>query len=414
MNLYEDLKWRGLIYQETDPSLKDQLNNGSLTFYIGTDPTADSLHVGHLMANLVAKRLENYGHKPILVIGGGTGLIGDPSFKADERKLLSIEESLINAAGIEKQVKHLMPTAQVVNNYEWLSSLNAIEFLRDLGKHFSINYMMAKDSVKSRIEKGISFTEFSYQIIQAWDFEHLYKTYHCTLQIGGQDQWGNITSGSELIRRIHGADVKVYGLTFPLVTKADGTKFGKTESGTLWLDPEKTSPYEFYQFWINTSDADVISRLKQFTFLSRQEIEDIEKTLVLEPEKRMAQITLAKEVVRMVHGEESLRRAMNVSEALFNGEIGKLDAKEIEMGFKNIPSTIIQEPMLLTDALMALALVSSKREAREMISNQAVTVNGEKVMDINFVLNKEDAIGEIYTVLRKGKKKYGVIKHQKK
>ena len=412
MTLYEDLKWRGLIYQETDESLRQKLNEEQLTFYIGTDPTADSLHVGHLMANLVAKRLELFGHKPILVIGGGTGLIGDPSFKADERKLLSIEESLRNAAGIEKQFKRLLPTATVVNNYEWLSSLNAIEFLRDLGKHFSINYMMAKDSVKSRIEKGISFTEFSYQIIQAWDFEHLYKHYNCTLQIGGQDQWGNITSGSELIRRIHGADKKVYGLTFPLVTKADGTKFGKTESGAIWLDPDKTSPYEFYQFWINTPDSEAITRLKQFTFLSKVEIESIEESLKNEPEKRLAQQRLAQEVVEMIHGKDALKKAINVSEALFSGEIKDLDVEEIEMGFKNLPSISTEEDLSLIDALLELSLVQSKREAREMIGNNAVTVNGDRISDTYFEIKKEMAFGQKYTILRKGKKKYGVIKHQ--
>jgi tyrosyl-tRNA synthetase len=412
MTLYEELKWRGLIYQETDDSLKEKLNNEELTFYIGTDPTADSLHVGHLMANLVAKRLENHGHKPILVIGGGTGLIGDPSFKADERKLLTIEESLKNAAGIEKQVKHLLPTATVVNNYDWLSSLNAIEFLRDLGKHFSINYMMAKDSVKSRIDKGISFTEFSYQIIQAWDFEHLYKNYNCTLQIGGQDQWGNITSGSELIRRKHGADVKVYGLTFPLVTKTDGTKFGKTESGAIWLDPEKTSPYEFYQFWINTSDADVLTRLKQFTFLPKEEIDKIEESLINEPEKRLAQMTLANEVVKLVHGKDALQKAINVSEALFSGNIKSLDVDEIEMGFKHLPSISIDDKMNVLDALIDLKLVSSKRQAREMVKNNAVSINGDKVTDTYFDIDKENAFGHKYTIVRKGKKKYGMIKHK--
>lgn len=411
MTLYEELKWRGLIYQETDESLRQKLNEEQLTFYIGTDPTADSLHVGHLMANLVAKRLENHGHKPILVIGGGTGLIGDPSFKSDERKLLSIEESMKNAKGITNQVKKLLPSASIVNNYDWLSSLNAIEFLRDLGKHFSINYMMAKDSVKSRIERGISFTEFSYQIIQAWDFEHLFKTYNCTLQIGGQDQWGNITSGSELIRRIHGSDKKVYGLTFPLVTKADGTKFGKTESGTVWLDPKKTSPYEFYQFWINTTDQDVLTRIKQFTFLSVAEIEAIEVSLNQEPEKRLAQQTLANAMTEMVHGLDALKQAVHISEALFSGDIKDLSADEVEMGFKDLPSITIEENISLIDALKALSLVSSNREAREMIKNKAVSVNGEKQSDTYFEIQKTNAIGQLYSVIKKGKKKYGVIKH---
>jgi tyrosyl-tRNA synthetase len=411
MTLFEELKWRGLVYQETDEELRQKLNNEQLTFYIGTDPTADSLHVGHLMANLVAKRLENHGHKPILVIGGGTGLIGDPSFKSEERKLLSIEESLKNAEGITNQVKKLLPSATIVNNYEWLSSLNAIEFLRDLGKHFSINYMMAKDSVKSRIEKGISFTEFAYQIIQAWDFEHLFKTYNCTLQIGGQDQWGNITSGSELIRRIHGADKKVYGLTFPLVTKSDGTKFGKTESGTLWLDPKKTSPYEFYQFWINTSDQDVLTRLKQFTFLSKGEIDEIEISLNQEPEKRVAQTTLAEQVTEMVHGKDALNQAIRISKALFSGEIKELTVDEIEMGFKDLPSITVEDHLSLIDALKSLSLIQSNREGRELIKNNAISINGDKVNDTYFEIKKADAIGQTYTVLRKGKKKYGVIKH---
>jgi tyrosyl-tRNA synthetase len=411
MTLFEELKWRGLVYQETDEELRQKLNNEQLTFYIGTDPTADSLHVGHLMANLVAKRLENHGHKPILVIGGGTGLIGDPSFKSEERKLLSIEESLKNAEGITNQVKKLLPSATIVNNYEWLSSLNAIEFLRDLGKHFSINYMMAKDSVKSRIEKGISFTEFAYQIIQAWDFEHLFKTYNCTLQIGGQDQWGNITSGSELIRRIHGADKKVYGLTFPLVTKSDGTKFGKTESGTLWLDPKKTSPYEFYQFWINTSDQDVLTRLKQFTFLSKDEIDEIEISLNQEPEKRVAQTTLASQVTEMVHGKDALNQAIRISQALFSGEIKDLSVEEIEMGFKDLPSITVEDNPSLIEALKSLSLIQSNREGRELIKNNAISINGDKVNDTYFEIKKADAIGQTYTVLRKGKKKYGVIKH---
>ncbi|MGM0496125.1 MAG: tyrosine--tRNA ligase, partial [Bacillota bacterium] len=363
MNLFEDLKWRGLIYQVTDEEIAQKLASEKFNFYLGADPTADSLHVGHLLAYLVAKRLELFGHHPILVIGGGTGLIGDPSYKSEERKLLTIEESLKNADGITKQVKRILPTATIVNNYDWLSKLNAIEFLRDIGKHFSINYMMAKDSVKSRIEKGISFTEFSYQIIQAWDFEHLFKNYNCKLQIGGQDQWGNITSGSELIRRVHSSDAKVYGLTFPLVTKADGTKFGKTESGAIWLDKDKTSVYEFYQYWINTSDDDVINRLKQFTFLEKSKIEEIAESLKKEPEKRLAQNILAKELTKLVHGEKELKKAINVSEALFSGNIKNLTIDEIEMGFKDLPSISVDEPINLVDGLIKLSLVNSKREA---------------------------------------------------
>ena len=412
MNLYEDLKWRGLLYQQTDDDLAEKLNKEKLVFYLGADPTADSLHIGHLLAYLVAKRLEDYGHKPILVIGGGTGLIGDPSFKSQERKLLSIEESLKNAEGIAKQAKHILPEAMIVNNYDWLSSLNAIEFLRDIGKHFNVAYMMSKDSVKSRIENGISFTEFSYQIIQAWDFEHLYRNFNCTLQIGGQDQWGNITAGMELIRKVHTIEAKVYGITFPLVTKADGTKFGKTESGAIWLDKNKTSVYDFYQYWINTADQDVINRLKQFTFLSKDQIEEMEKSLENEPEKRLAQKCLAEEITKLVHGENELRKAIKVTNALFSGEVSDLDIEEIEMGFSNLDSIEITEEKPLIDCLVELNIASSKRQARELTSSNAITINGNKETDLEFIVKKENALHLKYTIIRKGKKKYAIIKHK--
>ncbi len=412
MNLYEDLKWRGLIYQQTDEDLTEKLNTDKMTFYLGADPTADSLHIGHLLAYLVAKRLADYGHSPILVIGGGTGLIGDPSFKSQERKLLTIEESLKNAEGISKQVKHILPNAKIVNNYDWISSLNAIEFLRDIGKHFNVAYMMSKDSVKSRIENGISFTEFAYQIIQAWDFEYLYDNYNCIMQIGGQDQWGNITSGMELIRKIHTIEAKVYGITFPLVTKADGTKFGKTESGTIWLDKNKTSVYEFYQYWINTADADVINRLKQFTFLSQDEINALEKAVQDRPELRLAQKTLAEEITKLVHGEAELLRAIKVTEALFSGEVFDLEVEEIEMGFKNLDSLEVDQEIALVDALISLDLVKSKRQARELISSNAISINSVKQSDVDFVISKATALHNKYTIIRKGKKKYAVIKHK--
>ena len=412
MNLYEDLKWRGLLYQQTDDDLEEKLNNEKLVFYLGADPTADSLHIGHLLAYLVAKRLEDYGHKPILVIGGGTGLIGDPSFKSQERKLLSIEESLKNAEGIARQAKHILPEAMIVNNYDWLSSLNAIEFLRDIGKHFNVAYMMSKDSVKSRIENGISFTEFSYQIIQAWDFEHLYRNFNCTLQIGGQDQWGNITAGMELIRKIHTIEAKVYGITFPLVTKADGTKFGKTESGAVWLDKNKTSVYDFYQYWINTADQDVINRLKQFTFLNKEQIEELEKSLNNEPEKRLAQKVLAEEITKLVHGEKELKKAVKVTEALFSGDVSDLDIEEIEMGFSNLDSIEVTEEKLLIDCLVELQIASSKRQARELIGSNAITINGNKETDLDFLVKKEKALHQKYSIIRKGKKKYAIIKHK--
>ncbi len=411
MNLFEDLKWRGLTYAMTDPSIEEVLNNDKVTFYLGADPTADSLHVGHLLAYLVAKRLMLAGHKPILVIGGGTGLIGDPSFKNTERPLLTIETSLSNAAGITKQVQKLLPNAKIVNNYDWLSSLNAIEFLRDIGKNFNVSYMMSKDSVKSRIENGISFTEFSYQIIQAWDFEHLYHKYDCKMQIGGQDQWGNITSGLELIRKVHGADAKAFGFTFPLVTKADGTKFGKSESGAVWLDPDKTSPYEFYQYWINTADDDVIMRLKQFTFLSKEEIDLLDKDLSAHPELRNAQKALARELTELVHGKKALEEAENITQALFSGSIESLTVEEIEMGFKDLLGFVSEQDQSIIDLLISTLLVQSKREARELLQSGAISVNGIKITDMNELVKKENAIGNRYSVIRKGKKKYVLVKH---
>ncbi|HPF41906.1 MAG TPA: tyrosine--tRNA ligase [Bacillota bacterium] len=411
MSLFSDLKWRDLAYDQTDPNLEKILDEKKLTFYIGIDPTADSLHIGHLLACLVAKRLENHGHHPIIVLGGGTGLIGDPSFKNQERQLLSIQTSLDNAEGIRKQIIRLLPDAQVVNNYDWISSLNTIEFLRDIGKNFNISYMINKESVRSRIENGLSFTEFAYQIIQAWDFEHLYASYGCKLQIGGQDQWGNITSGLELIRKLHGADSEAYGFTFPLVTKSDGTKFGKTESGTLWLDKEKTSPYEFYQFWINTADDDAINYLKKYTFLSKDEIEKIELSVKMEPETRMAQKELARQITTLVHGENECLRAERITDALFTGKIHTLDAEEIGIGFKNLIKYETDKAETIDDVLVNCQLASSKRQARELVTSGAITINGEKVTDTYYMADSNQAIGKMYTVLRKGKKTYAIVKH---
>jgi len=411
MSLFSDLKWRDLAYDQTDPNLEKILDEKKLTFYIGIDPTADSLHIGHLLACLVAKRLQNHGHHPIIVLGGGTGLIGDPSFKNQERQLLSIQTSLDNAEGIRKQIIRLLPDAQVVNNYDWISSLNTIEFLRDIGKNFNISYMINKESVRSRIENGLSFTEFAYQIIQAWDFEHLYASYGCKLQIGGQDQWGNITSGLELIRKLHGADSEAYGFTFPLVTKSDGTKFGKTESGTLWLDKEKTSPYEFYQFWINTADDDAINYLKKYTFLSKDEIEKIELSVKMEPETRMAQKELARQITTLVHGENECLRAERITDALFTGKIHTLDAEEIGIGFKNLIKYETDKAETIDDVLVNCQLASSKRQARELVTSGAITINGEKVTDTYYMADSNQAIGKMYTVLRKGKKTYAIVKH---
>lgn len=412
LKLFDELKWRGLVYDMTSPEIEMVLNEQKLTFYLGADPTADSLHVGHLLAYLVAKRLLNAGHKPILVIGGGTGLIGDPSFKAQERQLLTIETSLKNAEGLKKQVNKLLPSVEIVNNYDWISSLNAIEFLRDIGKHFNVAYMINKESVKSRIENGISFTEFAYQIIQAWDFEHLFAKYDCILQIGGQDQWGNITSGLEMIRKVHGFEAKAYGFTFPLVTKADGTKFGKSESGSVWLDPDKTSPYDFYQYWINTSDEDIITRLKQFSFLTPEVITDLEFETKNRPEHRKAQKTLAKELTLLVHGQTALAEAVKISEALFTGNVEDLSAEEIEMGFKDLLSITLSTDENIVELLVKTGLAASKREAREHVQNNAVTVNGVKVTETDFMVTKTHAIGMKFSIIRKGKKKYSLIKHE--
>ena len=406
MTLFEDLQYRGLVFATTDEKIKDVLNNEQISFYLGTDPTGDSLHVGHLLVFLLAKRLEKYGHKAVLLIGGATGFIGDPK-PGGERKFLTHEKIEQNAKALYTQVKGLF-NCEMVNNYDWTSNISYLDFLRDYGKLFNVAYMCNKDTVKSRLDSGISYTEFSYQLLQARDFYHLYKEKNVTLQIGGQDQWGNITSGLELIRKKCGADVKCYGLTAPLVTKSDGSKFGKSESGSVWLDENKTSVYEFYQFWINTPDSDVINRLKQFTFLSKEEIDALEESFKNEPHLRLAQKKLAEEVTKIVHSEEKLQEAINVTNALFSGNVSNLNEHELGMLSKGLDS-ITKEEVNLLDALIELKLASSKREAKDFVSSGAVTVNGVKVNDINYVINKENTLYSKYAVLRRGKKKYGVV-----
>jgi tyrosyl-tRNA synthetase len=411
MTLLQELQWRELLFDVTDPELEQLFEQETVTFYVGADPTADSLHVGHLISYLVSKRLQDAGHQPILVIGGGTGLIGDPSGRSSERQLLTLEQSLANADAITKQVKRILPTAMVVNNYDWISQYDVIRFLRDIGKHFNIGYMMAKDSVKSRLEQGISFTEFSYQIIQSLDFMHLYKEHNCKLQIGGQDQWGNITAGLELIRKTLGSEEKGYGFTWPLLTKADGSKFGKTAGGAVWLDKNKTSVYEFYQYWINTPDKDAVSFLKKFTFMSVEDtkalIEEFEKA----PHQRLAQKKIAEELTVLVHGEDAYESAVRISEALFSGDIKSLSLEEIQDGFKDVPSITMTEDMPLVDVLIEAGLSQSRRQSREFIGNNAVSINGDKCDDLDFVVKKEDAMEAQFTVLRRGKKKYALIKH---
>ena len=410
MNLFEELKWRGLIHNVTDEAVIEKLNNESLTFYLGTDPTGDSLHVGHLLVFIFAKRLEEHGHKPIFLIGGATGSIGDPKPNA-ERKLLTREQIDYNASCLHKQVQTLFK-CKLVNNYDWTYNIDILTFLRKYGKFFNVNYMINKDTVKSRLDSGISYTEFSYQILQALDFEHLFATENCVMQVGGQDQWGNITSGLELIRKIHGAEASAYGVTVPLFTKSDGTKFGKTEGGAIWIDPLKTSPYAFYQFWINTPDNDVIRELKQFTFLTKEEIENLEESFNKEPHLRAAQKALAKEMTTMIHGEEAYLQAVKMSEALFSGKIADLTKEEIEILFEGLPRVEMNEDTLLIDALVSLNAAQSKREARDFINGGGVLVNGVQQKSLEFVISKENAIGNTYTVIRRGKKNYYLIEHK--
>jgi tyrosyl-tRNA synthetase len=417
VNLLEDLQWRGIIYQQTDEEgLKELLNREKISLYCGTDPTADSLHIGHLVPFLTLRRFQEHGHRPIVLVGGATGLIGDPSGKKEERKLQTLEAVEKNAAGIKKQLEAIFDFegengAIMVNNYDWTKSMSVVTFLRDFGKYIGVNYLLAKDTIANRLETGISFTEFTYTILQAMDFNHLYDHYHCKLQIGGSDQWGNITTGLELIRKMHSDEAKAYGMTIPLVTKADGTKFGKSEGGAIWLDPEKTTPYEFYQFWINTADADVVKFLKYFTFLAHDEIEQLAKSVEEEPHLRKAQKALAEEMTRLIHGEDALQQAIKISQALFSGDVKNLSANEIKQGFKDVPTYEAAGEENLVDLLVAAKISPSKRQAREDISNGAVSVNGEKITDTAYVLQEADRIEGQFTIIRRGKKKYTLIKY---
>jgi tyrosyl-tRNA synthetase len=415
MDLLEDLEFRGLVYRVTDrEGLAQRLQEGSLTLYNGFDPTADSLHVGSLLPILVLRRFQLAGHRPIAVVGGGTGLIGDPSGKANERSLNSDEVVAEWTAKLKAQLAPFLDfggayAARIVNNYDWLGSLKAIELLREVGKHFPVPYMLAKDSVASRLDSGISFTEFSYMILQAYDFLVLNQTTDCQLQIGGSDQWGNITAGSDLIRRASGR--KVYGLTFPLATKADGTKFGKTETGAVWLDPAKTTPYQFYQFWVNADDQSAVTYLKYFTFLGREELLALEETARTQPEKREAQRRLAEEVTTLVHGVGVARRAEKISRALFYGEVADLAADEIEEGFGEVPShAMAGEEAGLVELLVEAGVCSSKRQAREDLGKGAIYLNGERCAEVDKVVRRAEGLHGKYHILRRGKNKYFLIR----
>ncbi|WP_242225079.1 tyrosine--tRNA ligase [Bacillus cereus group sp. BfR-BA-01380] len=418
MNILQDLEFRGLINQQTDAEgLQELLEKESVKLYCGFDPTADSLHIGHMLPILILRRFQQAGHQPIALVGGATGLIGDPSGKKAERTLNEKETVAFFSERIKEQLSSFLDfnkegnPATIANNYDWIGSLDLITFLRDIGKNFGLNYMLAKDTVASRLETGISFTEFSYMILQSYDFLNLYQTHGCRLQIGGSDQWGNITAGLELIRKSE-EDAKAFGLTVPLVTKSDGTKFGKTEGGAVWLDPEKTTPYEFYQFWINTDDRDVVKYLKYFTFLSHEEILELEKQVAEAPEKREAQKALASEMTKLVHGEGALEQAIKISAALFSGSVAELTAAEIEQGFKDVPSVERSvDDALLVDVLVESKISPSKRQAREDITNGAVYVNGERTQGLDYMVTEKDRIEGKFTIIRRGKKKYFLIRY---
>ena len=405
MKLFEELQWRGLIQDISSPELIDKLNEGGLTFYIGTDPTADSMHIGHYSSFLISKRLAKAGHHPILLVGGATGLIGDPKPTA-ERPMISKEEVEHNFKGLKSQAERIFGF-EVVNNFDWTKDINVIDFLRDYGKYFNINYMLAKDKVKSRLESGITYAEFSYMILQALDFMHLYETRNCVLQVAGSDQWGNITSGIELVRKK--LDKEVYGMVMPLVTDSNGVKFGKTEGNALWLDKEKTSSYELYQYLINLEDCMIIDYLKKLTFLSKEEIEEIEKRHNENPHLREAHKALAREVITDLHGAQEYEKALKLSEVLFTGNVKELTAKEIEQVFKGVPKVEVDETISLIDLIVNSSIATSKREAREFINNKAISLNGEAVLDENYNVSKEIAIEGKYIIIRRGKKKYYLI-----
>jgi tyrosyl-tRNA synthetase len=417
MDVLEDLRARGLIAQTTDfTALQQRLQEGRITLYCGFDPTADSLHLGHLVPVLVLRRFQQAGHRPIALVGGATGMIGDPSFKANERKLNSLDVVAQWSERIQRQLEPFLSfeggnPAILANNYDWFGQMNVLDFLREVGKHFSVNAMIKKEAVQQRLardEVGISFTEFAYSLLQAYDFVELYRHHGCLLQIGGSDQWGNITAGIDLVRRLCRAEV--YGLTLPLVTKADGTKFGKTESGAVWLDPRKTSPYKFYQFWLNTADADVYKFLRYFTFLSVEAIAAIEEE-DRQRERPQAQRVLAEEVTRLVHGSEALRAAERISAALFSGSLEALTEEDYaQLALDGMPSVALsREQSGLVDALVAAGLAKSKSEARTFISSGAVAVNGVKVTALDAVIGDSDRRFGRYTVLQRGKKNHCLI-----
>jgi tyrosyl-tRNA synthetase len=420
-DVFTELEWRGLVSESTE-GLRDVLAREIVTLYIGFDPPAASLHVGSLLPMMALARMQRFGHSPIAIVGGGTGMIGDPSGKTAERQLMSLEQIDANLAGIRAQLAKVLDfdapgnPARIVNNADWLRPLNYLDFLRDIGKYFTVNYMLAKESVKRRIEQedGISYTEFSYLMLQSYDFLTLYDRYQCTLQMGGSDQWGNITAGADLIRRLRGA--KAHGLVMPLVTTSSGVKFGKTEAGAVWLDPELTSPFRFYQFWLNTDDRDAVKYLKFFTFLGRDEIEALEAEVARAPERRDAQRVLAREVTRTLHGQEAVDRAEHASGLLFGERISELDVDDIIAVFDDVPSTGMAMPlfaapgMAIADMLVATEIAASKGEAMRLVKGGGVYVNNRRVTDERARLTAGEAIAGRMFVLRKGSRQYHLVR----
>ncbi|HCY06368.1 MAG TPA: tyrosine--tRNA ligase [Erysipelotrichaceae bacterium] len=412
MNFFDELNWRGLIKDCTDvEGLKERLKT-PVTCYCGIDPTADSLHIGHLQQVLLLRRYQQAGHRVIALCGGATGMIGDPR-PTTERSLISLEDVAHNVECIKKQLSSILDfsddKALLLNNHDWLGNITMLHFLRDYGKYFSVSYMIAKDTIASRLDTGISFTEFTYTILQAADWLHLYQNYDCELQIGGSDQWGNLVSGNDLIRKVCGDKAKVYGITSPLITKSDGSKFGKSEGENIWLDPNKTSPYQFYQFIINIADEDIINMLQKLSFKTKEEIEQLEIEVKERPHLRKAQKALAEELTLLVHGQEALDSALRITETLFKGNIKDLSPKEIKDGLKDAKTFKVEIGNNLVDEMVKTKIVSSKREARQLISSGSISLNGDKMMDLNKVISIEDSIDNEFIILRKGKKNYFIL-----
>lgn len=404
MTNWEELKWRGLVKDVAGDDIADKINNEKVTFYWGTDPTADSLHLGHYSSLITAKRLMKMGHNPILLCGGATGRIGDPRPTA-EREIISIDTLNHNIECIRKQIDKVFDgKAKLVNNYDWFKDYNFLDFLRDVGKYINVNYMLSKDIIQRRLDTGITYAEFSYMLIQGYDFLHMFNTMGCTMQVEGSDQWGNITAGIELIRKMTGKDA--YAFTMPLILDATGKKFGKSEGNALWLDINKTSSYELYQYLINTDDSKVYEYLKVFTFLTPEEIDEIMVKQNENPHLRIAQKALAKEIITDLHGEEEFNKALNISECLFSDRIWELSANEIIDSIKDIPKFNVKNGELLIDVLVNNNVVSSKREAREMINDGAISINGKKEIDLEKNITKNDAIEDKVLLIKKGKKNY--------